>query len=194
MNSLRQPLFASTVATTDRVLAAQVTSIFSTQILNSLTPNDINAAVDTRRMMFWKDVDLTGAEAPLYTVFSTPVDEYGTTVVALPEFSFITEFGIRIKSIGGTQTTPLQLRLFRGGITVDAGTVGVSSNHLSNLLLVDTDANTTSMTVFSAGQQLTQGKSGILAGTIPQLAVVAANVGNTTLTGDLWAGFAVLPN
>ena len=44
MDSLRQPLFASTVSTTDRVLAAQVTSIFSTQILNNLTPADIGAA------------------------------------------------------------------------------------------------------------------------------------------------------
>ena len=44
MESLRQPLFASTVSTTDRVLAAQVNSIFSTQILNNLKPSDIGAA------------------------------------------------------------------------------------------------------------------------------------------------------
>jgi len=194
MDSIRNPFFASAVATVDRVLAAQVNSIFSTQILNNLKPSDIGAGTDTRRMMFWKDINLTGAAAPLYTTFPTPVDEYGATIVALPEFSFITEFGIRIKSIGGTQTTPFQLRLFIGGITVGAGTVGVSANHVSNILSVDTDSNTTSSTVFSAGQQLTQGKSGILAGTVPQLAVIVADVGNTTLTGDLWAGFAVLPN
>jgi len=44
MDSIRNPFFASAVATTDRVLAAQVTSIFSTQILNNLKPADINAA------------------------------------------------------------------------------------------------------------------------------------------------------
>jgi hypothetical protein len=43
MDSIRQPLFASSVATTDRVLAAQVTSIFSTQILNNLKAEDIGA-------------------------------------------------------------------------------------------------------------------------------------------------------
>ena len=45
MDSLREPLFASTVATTDRVLAAQVTSIFSTQILNNLKPSDIGGLI-----------------------------------------------------------------------------------------------------------------------------------------------------
>jgi len=43
MNSIREPFFASAVATVDRVLAAQVTSIFSTQILNNLKPSDIGA-------------------------------------------------------------------------------------------------------------------------------------------------------
>lgn len=47
MNSIRQPFFASSVGTTDRVLAAQVTSIFSTQILNNLKPSDIGAAAGT---------------------------------------------------------------------------------------------------------------------------------------------------
>ena len=44
MDSIRNPFFASAVATVDRVLAAQVTSIFSTQILNNLKPSDIGAA------------------------------------------------------------------------------------------------------------------------------------------------------
>ena len=44
MDSIRNPFFASAVATVDRVLASQVTSIFSTQILNNLTPADIGAA------------------------------------------------------------------------------------------------------------------------------------------------------
>ena len=44
MDSIRSPFFASAVATVDRVLAAQVTSIFSTQILNNLKPSDIGAA------------------------------------------------------------------------------------------------------------------------------------------------------
>jgi hypothetical protein len=43
MNSIREPFFASAVATVDRVLAAQVNSIFSTQILNNLKPSDIGA-------------------------------------------------------------------------------------------------------------------------------------------------------
>jgi hypothetical protein len=43
MDSIRNPFFASAVATVDRVLAAQVTSIFSTQILNNLKPQDIDA-------------------------------------------------------------------------------------------------------------------------------------------------------
>jgi hypothetical protein len=194
MDSLRQPLFASTVATTDRVLAAQVTSIFSTQILNNLKSSDIGAAADTRRMIFWKDLNLTAASSPLYTVFPTPVDEYGNTFTPIPQFSFISEFGCRIKTIGGTETTPLQLRLFKGGITIDAGTVAVESNRCSNTLTVDVDGNTTSSTVFTAGQQLTLGKSGILPNTMPQLAVIVANAGNTTLTADVWAGYTVLPD
>jgi hypothetical protein len=44
MDSIRNPFFASAVATVDRVLAAQVTSIFSTQILSNLKPSDIGAA------------------------------------------------------------------------------------------------------------------------------------------------------
>jgi hypothetical protein len=44
MDSIRNPFFASAVATVDRVLAAQVNSIFSTQILNNLKPSDIGAA------------------------------------------------------------------------------------------------------------------------------------------------------
>ena len=56
MDSIRNPFFASAVATVDRVLAAQVTSIFSTQILNNLKPSDIGAAADSRRMMFWKNL------------------------------------------------------------------------------------------------------------------------------------------
>lgn len=44
MDSIRNPFFASAVATVDRVLAAQVTSIFSTQILDNLKPSDIGAA------------------------------------------------------------------------------------------------------------------------------------------------------
>ena len=194
MDSLRQPLFASTVATTDRVLAAQVTSIFSTQILNNLKPSDIGAAAGTRRMMFWKNLNLTAASSPLYTVFPTPVDEYGATFTSIPQFSFVTEFGCRIKTISGTETTALQLRLFKGGITIDAGTVATASNQLSNTLTVDVDGSSTSSTVFTAGQQLTQGKSGILPNTIPQLAVIVANAGNTTLTADVWVGYAVLPD
>lgn len=194
MDSIRSPFFASAVATVDRVLAAQVNSIFSTQILNNLKPEDIGAAADTRRMFFWKNLNLTATSSPLYTVFPTPVDEYGNTFTPIPQFSFITEFGCRIKAIGGTETTPLQLRIFKGGITIDAGTVGISSNHLSNTLTVDVDGNTTSSTVFTAGQQLTSGKSGILPDTIPQLAVIVANAGNTTLTADVWAGYAVLPD
>jgi hypothetical protein len=46
MDSIRNPFFASAVATVDRVLAAQVTSIFSTQILNNLKPADIGAFPD----------------------------------------------------------------------------------------------------------------------------------------------------
>ena len=50
MDSIRSPFFASAVATVDRVLAAQVTSIFSTQILNNLKPEDIGAvSVVTRQ-------------------------------------------------------------------------------------------------------------------------------------------------
>ena len=194
MDSLRQPLFASTVATTDRVLAAQVTSIFSTQILNNLKPSDIGAAADTRRMIFWKNLNLTATSSPLYTVFPAPVDEYGNTFTPIPQFSFISEFGIRIKTIAGTETTPLQLRIFKGGITIDAGTIGLEFNRCSNALTVDTSANTTSSTVFTAGQSLSLGKSGIASGTIPQLAVIVANGGNTILTGDVWAGYAVLPD
>ena len=194
MDSIRNPFFASAVATVDRVLAAQVNSIFSTQILNNLKASDIGAAADTRRMVFWKNLDLTAASSPLYTVFPTPVDEYGNTFTPIPQFSFITEFGCRIKTIGGTETTPLQLRIFKGGITIDAGTVAVESNRCSNVLSVDVDANTTSSTVFTAGQQLTLGKSGILPNTIPQLAVIVANAGNTTLTADVWAGYATLPD
>jgi hypothetical protein len=194
MDSIRNPFFASAVATVDRVLAAQVNSIFSTQILNNLKPSDIGAAAGTRRMMFWKNLDLTAASSPLYTVFPTPVDEYGATFTSIPQFSFVTEFGCRIKAVSGTETVPLQLRLFKSGITIDAGTVATASNQLSNTLTVDVDGNSTSSTVFTAGQQLTQGKSGILPNTIPQLAVIVANAGNTTLTADVWAGYAVLPN
>jgi hypothetical protein len=194
MDSIRNPFFASAVATVDRVLAAQVTSIFSTQILNNLKPSDIGAAADTRRMIFWKNLNLTATSSPLYTVFPTPVDEYGNTFTPLPQFSYITDFGIRIKTIAGTKTTSLQLRIFKGGITIDAGTVGVESNRCSNSLTVDTSANTTSSTVFTPGSALSLGKSGIVAGTIPQLAVIVANVGNTILTGDVWAGYAVLPD
>jgi hypothetical protein len=43
MDSIRNPFFASAVATVDRVLAAQVNSIFSTQILSNLKPSDIGA-------------------------------------------------------------------------------------------------------------------------------------------------------
>ena len=159
----------------------------------NLSPVQIGAAFDTRRMMFWKNLNLTATSSPLYTVFPTPVDEYGNTFTPLPQFSYITEFGIRIKTIAGNETTALQLRVFKGGITIDAGTVGAEFNRCSNSLTVDTNANTTSSTVFTAGQSLSLGKSGIASGTIPQLAVIAANVGNTILTGDVWAGYAVLP-
>jgi hypothetical protein len=194
MDSIRNPFFASAVATVDRVLAAQVNSIFSTQILNNLKPSDIGAAAGTRRMMFWKNLDLTAASSPLYTVFPTPVDEYGATLVSIPQFSFVTEFGCRIKTVSGTRTVSPQLRLFKSGITIDAGTVATASNQLSNTLTVDVDGSSTSSTVFTAGQQLTLGKSGILPNTIPQLAVIVANAGNTILTADVWAGYAVLPD
>jgi hypothetical protein len=148
-------------------------------------------------MIFWKNLNLTATSSPLYTVFPTPVDEYGNTFTPVPQFSYITEFGIRIKTIAGNETTALQLRVFKGGITIDAGTVAVESNRCTNTLTVDTNFGgnqATDITVVTAGQQLTQGKSGIASGTIPQLAVITANAGNTILTGDVWAGYAVLPN
>ena len=163
----------------------------------NLSPGQIGAAFDTRRMIFWKNLNLTATSSPLYTVFPTPVDEYGNTFTPLPQFSYITDFGIRIKTIAGTKTTSLQLRIFKGGITIDAGTVAVESNRCTNTLTVDTNFGgnqATDITVVTAGQQLTQGKSGIASGTIPQLAVITANAGNTILTGDVWAGYAVLPN
>jgi len=163
----------------------------------NLSPVQIGAAFDTRRMLFWKNLNLTATSSPLYTVFPTPVDEYGNTFTPVPQFSYITEFGIRIKTIAGNETTALQLRVFKGGITIDAGTVAVESNRCTNNLTVDTNfggKQATDITVLTAGQQLTQGKSGIASGTIPQLAVTTANAGNTILTGDVWAGYAVLPN
>lgn len=78
MDSLRQPLFASTVATTDRVLAAQVTSIFSTQILNTLRPADIGAVAGSNpssqsAIYFESSADINllgsvGTKQDLYTV------------------------------------------------------------------------------------------------------------------------------
>ena len=80
MDSIRNPFFASAVATVDRVLAAQVNSIFSTQILSNLKPSDIGAAAGVtndilttpRKAMLRADnVDLlaaVGTRTLLYTV------------------------------------------------------------------------------------------------------------------------------
>jgi hypothetical protein len=195
MDSIRQPFFASAVATTDRVLAAQVTSIFSTQILSNLKPSDIGAAANTRQMMFWKNIALDATSAPLYNVFASPVDEYGNPFISpANDYSVILDFGVRIKSLSGTETTPLQLRIFKSGIAINVSTVAVEANRLTNSLTVDVDANTTSSTIFNTGQQLTGGKSAIAPGTIPQLAVTVANAGNTTLVADAWASIAVIPS
>jgi hypothetical protein len=78
MDSIRQPFFASAVATTDRVLASQVVSIFSTQILNTLRPADIGAVAGTNpttqsAVYFESSSDLNllgpvGTKQDLYTV------------------------------------------------------------------------------------------------------------------------------
>jgi len=103
MNSIRKPFFASAVATVDRVLAAQVTSIFSTQILNNLTPEDINA------VNFYKaeNFNLLGAVNSTVNLFTVPEN---ARYIASDCLILITESTV---NGAGTVTTPASIRLSR---------------------------------------------------------------------------------
>lgn len=160
-------------------------------VADSLSSNN----VQYRQTIWWLNKDLL---VPQYTTLGTPTQANGSAITLPTQPCIVTEFGMRIRSIAGVETTPTVLRLYRGGITIDAGTVGVEPNRCSNALTIDTTALSTNITVFTAGQQLTGGKSLIATptslGDFVQCAVETANVGNTTLTADIYATILGLPS
>lgn len=173
----------------DNNFIAWVSTIFS--VADSLSSN----SVQYRQTLWWLNKNLL---VPQYTTLGTPTQVNGSAITLPTQPCIVTEFGMRIRSIAGVETTPMILRLYRGGITIDAGTVGVIPNQCSNQLTIDTTTLSTNITVFTAGQQLTGGKSIIATptslGDFVQCAVDTANVGNTTLTGDIYTTILGLPN
>ena len=114
MDSLRQPLFASTVATTDRVLAAQVTSIFSTQILNNLKPEDIGAVSEITRQ-YATDVTLANnTDDQIITSFAFPGGCLGNTGVL--------EFNIWMSHVGSTNSKRIRAWLNNSSTPPATGT------------------------------------------------------------------------
>lgn len=173
----------------DNNFIAWVSTIFS--VADSLSSD----SVQYRQTLWWLDKNLL---VPQFTTLGTPTQLDGSPITLPTQPCIVTEFGMRIKSIDGTETTPMVLRLYRGGITINAGTVVVESNRCSNALTIDTNSLSTNITVFTAGQQLTGGKSLISTptslGDFVQCAVETANVGNTTLTGDIYGTILGLPS
>jgi hypothetical protein len=143
MDSLRNPFFASAVATVDRVLASQVTSIFSTQILNNLKPSDIGAVAGVTnnilttplKVMIRVDgINLLAAVSTntlLYTVpagFSftaaymkliiTSSDQTTTGFSTAPEFEIQNGSGIKACNVLSLSVAP---RLFATGDVIMSG-------------------------------------------------------------------------
>jgi len=119
MDSIRQPLFASSVATTDRVLAAQVTSIFSTQILNNLKPADIGAVAgvnpQAQTQVFLSsttDLNLLGAVGTKVDLYTIPAgyrffsDQFAITFTSVTQtgtMSGVTQPAVRIVKSNSNQ-------------------------------------------------------------------------------------------
>ena len=173
----------------DNNFISWISTIFT--VADTLSSN----SAQYRQTLWWLNKNLL---VPQYTTLGTPTQVNGSAITLPTQPCVVTEFGMRIRSIAGVETTPMILRLYRGGITIDAGTVGVIPNQCSNQLTIDTTALSTNITVFTAGQQLTGGKSLIATptslGDFVQCAVDTANVGNTTLTGDIYATILGLPS
>jgi hypothetical protein len=148
MDSIRSPFFASAVATVDRVLAAQVNSIFSTQILSNLKPSDIGAAAGVTnnilttpsKAIFRADnVDLlaaVGTRTLLYTVpagftfTTTSIKVIITSSDQSVAFTTAPEYSVTNGSLQDT-TNDLVLSIARvhavGDVILLAGNYGAAS-------------------------------------------------------------------
>jgi hypothetical protein len=112
MDSIRNPFFASAVATVDRVLAAQVNSIFSTQILNNLKPSDIGAVAGVNPqgqlqvfVSSTTDLNLLGAVGTKVDLFTVPAgyrffsDQFAITFTSVTQsgvMSGVTQPAVRV--------------------------------------------------------------------------------------------------
>jgi hypothetical protein len=131
MDSIRNPFFASAVATVDRVLASQVNSIFSTQILNNLKPSDIGAAAGVTnnilttpsKAIFRADnVDLLAAVGTRTLLYTVPAG-----------FTFITTYSkVIITSTDQSVafTTPPEFSVTNGSLQDTANDLILSSNRV----------------------------------------------------------------
>ena len=116
MDSIRNPFFASAVATVDRVLAAQVNSIFSTQILNNLKPEDIGAVSVLSRQYSTATLLTNVNTDQLITTFAFPGGCLGNTGflefnIWMTHTASITPKRIRMWLNNSPTTTSLSTRL-----------------------------------------------------------------------------------
>jgi hypothetical protein len=145
--------------------------------------------------MIWRNITISPLASPLYHVFPAPENENGG-LFELPQgfYAGITDFGIRFKSLIGNAPV-VQLRLYRSDIVLGAATVNVISNQISNVLTSSPHPPTgaTTDTIYTAGQQLNNGKSCVQEGTVPQLGVIFAPAAGQEAVCDVYASISRVP-
>jgi hypothetical protein len=115
MDSIRSPFFASAVATVDRVLSAQVNSIFSTQILNNLKPEDIGAVSVITRQYATNVTLANNTDDQIITSFAFPGGCLGNT-------GFL-EFNIWMTNSANTNTKRIRAWLNNSSTPPATGTI-----------------------------------------------------------------------